>query len=274
MGRYPHRTFRLPVDREQVRALFDREMRREPHAEEGYRVDRNGSVVRLLGREDHCVLYSRFRPEEAAAGVAEQTAEFRSWGLPVEWKVYSHDEPPELPRRLAEVGYAAKPRETLMVFDLSAPLESPSLPPGSEIRRLRADPELADFERVERAAFGREGTFSRKFLEGRLENPDLAAFVAYERGLPVAAGRVERVPGRSFAGIWGGGTVPEARRQGYYRGLVAERAAFARDRGARYLMVEALVDTSRPILEKIGFVALADVVGWELAMPGASGGPA
>jgi GNAT superfamily N-acetyltransferase len=258
----------LTVDRIAVLALFDFEMRRDPVADEGYRVDRQGSVVRLIGRDDHCIVYSHFTAAEAASGVAEQTAEFRRRGQLLEWKVYAHDEPPVLSRLLAEAGYVPKPTETLMVFDLAEPLRAPPLPPGVEIRRITTPSGLDDFETVEHAAFGRDGSFARRMLEGRLGNPDVGAYVAYRDGAPVAAGRVERAPGRSFAGIWGGGTVPPSRGLGLYRALVAERAVWSRDRGAKYLMVEALVDTSRPILERIGFVPLSDVVGWELAPPG------
>ena len=43
----------------------------------------------------------------------------------------------------------------------------------------------------------------------------------------VSAGRLEPVPGTSFAGIWGGSTLPEWRRRGIYRALTAERARSA-----------------------------------------------
>jgi GNAT superfamily N-acetyltransferase len=252
------------VDPTAVLALFDQEMRREPYADADFRVDRKGSVVRLLGSKEHCVLYSRFAPEEAVAGVAEQTAEFRALGLPVEWKVYSHDQPPEVPRLLAEAGYVAKPPETLMVYDLTEPFPPSPRVDGIEIRRIRSPSEARDLESVGRAAFGRTEASDPDRVLDRLDDPELAVFVAYHGSVPVAGGRVECVPGRSFAGLWGGGTVPEFRGRGVYRTLVGARAAFARERGARYLMVEALDGTSRPILERIGFVPLAGVIGWEL----------
>jgi GNAT superfamily N-acetyltransferase len=264
------------MDRTAALALFDAEMRQNPVPEAGFRVDRKGSVVRLIGAEDHCIVYSRFSPGELAAGVAEQTEEFRARGQFLEWKVYSHDEPHDLSRWLARAGYVPKPTETLMVYDLATPLEAPELPPGIEIRRITDDSGLEDYVAAEQAAFGRPEPTARRVLEGRLGQSDVAAYVAYRAGAPVAAGRVERAPGRSFAGIWGGGTAPSSRRLGIYRSLVAERAKWARERGAGFLMVEALVDTSRPILERLGFVALAEVVGWELApepaVPGAARG--
>jgi low temperature requirement protein LtrA len=56
-------------------------------------------------------------------------------------------------------------------------------------------------------------------------------------------------------GLYGGATLPEYRGRGLYRATVAKRAALARERGYRYLQVDAL-PTSRPILERTGFVQL------------------
>jgi GNAT superfamily N-acetyltransferase len=67
---------------------------------------------------------------------------------------------------------------------------------------------------------------------------------------------VEFHHGTEFAGLWGGGTLPEWRGRGVFRALVAHRARLAADRGFRYLQVDATPD-SRPILERLGFVVLA-----------------
>ena len=83
-----------------------------------------------------------------------------------------------------------------------------------------------------------------------------ARVLAVAAQTPIAAGRVEFHPGTEFAGLWGGGTLPAWRRRGVFRALVAHRAALASDRGFRYLQVDASPD-SRPILERLGFVALA-----------------
>ena len=61
--------------------------------------------------------------------------------------------------------------------------------------------------------------------------------------------------GTEFASLWGGSTLEAYRGRGIYRALVARRAALARDAGSAYLQVDAS-DMSRPILERLGFVAL------------------
>ena len=64
-------------------------------------------------------------------------------------------------------------------------------------------------------------------------------------------------------GTHGGGTRPDYQGRGVYRALVAARAAEARRRGHRFLTVDAR-ETSRPILERIGFEPLTKVRDWTL----------
>jgi GNAT superfamily N-acetyltransferase len=99
----------------------------------------------------------------------------------------------------------------------------------------------------------------------RLADPAFALYVAYADGRPVASARAEFPPGRSFAGLWGGGTISEYRGRGIYRALVQARAEEARRRGYRYLRVDAR-DTSRPILERLGFIALTPIIEWRLPL--------
>ena len=82
--------------------------------------------------------------------------------------------------------------------------------------------------------------------------------------MPVSSGRLELAPGKAFAGLYGGGTRPDYQGRGVYRALVAARAAEARRRGHRYLTVDAR-ETSRPILQRIGFQPLTTIRDWTLA---------
>jgi GNAT superfamily N-acetyltransferase len=71
----------------------------------------------------------------------------------------------------------------------------------------------------------------------------------------ICSGRLARVAGTEFAGIWGGSTLPEWRGQGIYRALTAARARAALDEGVRYINSDCTV-MSRPILERSGLVAV------------------
>ena len=248
----------------EVRELFDQRMRRDPPEIDGYRIEKIGTLVRLIGSSDHTILYSRPRPEEAAHLVAAQVADLKPRGQTVEWKVYSHDQPPELPGLLALAGFVADPSETLMAFDLRSDLPDHSFPERSEVREIRTEDGFRDLVAVDRAAFGRPDPTRYDRLHSHLADPRIANFVAYLKGKPVASGRVQVEQGRPFAGLFGGGTIPRFRRRGIYHRLLSVRAEFARKAGARYLLVEAVDTTSRPILEKAGFVPLAGVVGWVL----------
>jgi GNAT superfamily N-acetyltransferase len=136
-------------------------------------------------------------------------------------------------------------------------------PPGIEVRQVTDGAGAADLVAVSEAAFGRDEPWRLEQLVGRLEDPTQALFVAYDGGVPVSSGRLELAPGKAFAGLYGGGTRPDYQSRGVYRALVAARAAEARRRGHRFLTVDAR-ETSRPILQRIGFEPLTTIRDWTL----------
>jgi predicted N-acetyltransferase YhbS len=91
----------------------------------------------------------------------------------------------------------------------------------------------------------------------RLSRADgMELWVAEADGQVVSAGRLEPVPGTSFAGIWGGSTLPEWRRRGIYRALTAERARSALRLGKTLINSDS-TEYSRPILERYGFLKVS-----------------
>jgi len=252
----------------EILALYDAEMRAAPPPEAGVRYERDGAVVRAIGSQ-HCIVFSDLAGTDVAAVIAGQTAFFGSIGAEVEWKVYGHDLPADLGRQLAAAGFVPGDPETLMAFDLNARTLRGAAPAGVEIRRVTDAAGLADLVAVSSVAFNRNDGWKMEAFGSRLADASLGLYVAYADGGPVSAARVELPPGRSFAGLWGGGTVPGYRRRGIYRALVAARAEEARRRGYRYLTVDSRDATSRPILEQLGFEALTSITGWTLsAAPG------
>lgn len=162
----------------------------------------------------------------------------RMRGIPghVEWKYYSHDGP-ELRERLLEDGLEPEDEETVVVA------EAASIPPPPEDVELR----VVNEEFVDLAA----EVFGERFSLP----PVAVAVVALVDGQAVSGGRIDLEEGTDFAGLFGGVTLPEYRRRGLYRATVAKRAELARDGGYRWLYSDAL-PTSRPILERLGFVAI------------------
>jgi GNAT superfamily N-acetyltransferase len=100
-------------------------------------------------------------------------------------------------------------------------------------------------------------------MRQRLHTGAVTPVLALAGAEPVCAARVDFHIGTDFASLWGGGTLPEWRGRGIYRALVSRRARLARDRGYRYLRTDAL-PTSRPILEKLGFVRITTTVPYTL----------
>ena len=155
-----------------------------------------------------------------------------------------------------------------MVRDLAEPFSALNHLDGLELRQVHDEAGIRDAVSAASAAFGKDDGSVVTHAEGRLNDPTVALFVAYLDGTPVLVGkgRTDR-PGRSFASLFGGGTRPEYRKRGIYHALVSIRAQLARDRGFRYLTVDARDETSRPILERNGFAPLAGIVGWILQAP-------
>jgi len=245
-----------------VLALYDARMRADPPEEIGLASQWAGPVLRRLGVRAF-IEHWTFDAMGAEAATAAEAAHFRRAGQAVEWRVFSHDRPVNLEAALAAAGFVPEPAETFMVFDLADRLDLGPIPAGVTVRRVTDAAGLADVMAVRAAAFGDEHVALGEELGARLADPGLALYVAYEAGRPVASARLEAPPNRPFAGLYGGGVRPESRGLGLYRTLVAARAEEAARRGVRYLTVDA-AETSRPILERIGFQALATVRGWEL----------
>ena len=201
--------------------LFDAQMRR-PNQPDGcmYIGDGWSAVLRPPADGNVEPLVARMR-------------EVNGW---VEWKYYAHDGA-DLPAKLLAAGLEPEDEETVLVA------EAASIPPAPSDVDMREDVEA--FVALAERVFGR----GHDFPEGSVP------VVAFVDGEPVSGGRVDLDPGVEFAGLFGGLTLPEFRGRGLYRATVARRAEIAREHGFPYLYVDAL-PTSRPILERLDFVAI------------------
>ena len=210
------------MDPTEILGLFDEQMRRRAAPDHLF-VSNGWSAV-------------LWRPDDSE--VEPLVARMRDVPGHVEWKYYSHDGP-ELRERLFAAGLEPEDEETVVVAE-AASIAPPSA--GVELR-------VATDEFVELA----ERVFGRSHGSGL---PEVSvAVVAVVDGKPVSGGRVDFEQGVEFAGLFGGITLPEYRGRGLYRATVAKRAELARERGYRWLYSDAL-PTSRPILERLGFVPM------------------
>jgi GNAT superfamily N-acetyltransferase len=251
------------MDAAAILARYDAEIRADPPAEVGVERVWCDGVLRSLGAYD-LVGWWDFASERAREIAEREAAFFRDRGAEAaEWKVFSHDKPAGLDGALAAAGWTGEEVETFVVFDMEQGLPPVDPPAGLEIREATNPTGFTDFLAVNAAANNRPARQSVEDLEKTVDDPGLAYFVAYAEGRPVASGGLQLPLGRAFAGLYSGGTVPDYRRRGGYQALVAARASEARRRGYRFLWVDAR-ETSRPILQRLGFQPLATVRGWVL----------
>ncbi|MFC8916505.1 GNAT family N-acetyltransferase [Streptomyces sp. NPDC057116] len=250
------------MDHHTLLDLFDRQTRRDarPDAPDST-VERVGDVVRQTGPAHgwNGVLWSDLDAARADGAIAEQVRHFTALGRAFEWKLYAHDRPAGLGERLRAAGFVAGPEEALMVAEAAGPGATGTAPPeGVELRAVTDEAGVALVTEVHERAFGTDATLlGRRLLDQLAARPQtVVAVVALAGGRPVGSARLELPPGTVFAGLWGGGTVPEWRGRGIYRALVAHRARLAAERGHRYLQVDAS-DMSRPILRRLGFTPLS-----------------
>jgi len=252
-----------------VLAAFDAEVRRSVQPDgSGARVEASPLVVRWAGGDGggwSGIAWSGLGEADvdADAAIAEQVAYFAAYGAHgerFEWKLYDYDRPPDLAGRLLAAGFAAEGEEWLMVREVPAEAELPSVELPSGVRLLPVTDEAGVdlLIEVHERVFGTDHSRLRRSLLAQLRDcPEVTGMVVAMAGdQPVCSARIEFLPGTSFASLWGGGTLPGWRGRGIYRALVAYRTQLAAARGYRYLYVDAAPD-SRPILARLGFTRLA-----------------
>jgi len=241
--------------------LYDRDERREANFYNNLR-EETSHVVRFRPKPDMkggcCILYSRLTPENADQVIEEQVADFERLGLEFEWKLYDHDQPPDLRERLVAHGFAIEEAEALMVLDLAQISEALLEPMTHDIRRI------TDPEQIYAAVIAvKEEIWQEKLVqqaeelaqELRLDGEYISFYAGYVDDRPVCSAWIRFNETGSFASLWGGSTLPAHRKHGFYTALVAVRAQEAIQRGCRFLTIDAS-PMSRPIVARHGFQLL------------------
>lgn len=227
---------------------FDRQLRRDVAGGEN-----DGETVIWIDDGWRGVIWSDLDERNADAAIARAVSRLRSCGGEFEWKLYGHDRPADLPRRLEAAGLVPGEEETVLVAEISALEPTTELDVRVALDRNAVEKLVWLHDRV----FGGQHAAIGRALERSLgqDPPPSLGVVCFASDEPVSAARIEFPPGSEFATLWGGCTLPESRGRGAYRATVALRAQLARERGYRYLVVDAM-PASRPILERLGFAAL------------------
>ena len=237
-------------DLEERIAAQPNDMRRE----ETRYVIRHVPLAPKTGFRNGFISYSRLGEGAVEPAIDEQIRFFDNLGVGFEWKVYSHDTPPDLRQRLAARGFEIEDAEAIMVLALSEAPPQLLAPVSHDVRLLDDPDQLDDYFAVQREVWQKDLAGQAGHLrDSMIMYPEpLAVYVAYDQDKPVASARLF-YDGRSpFASLWGGSTLASHRKQGFYTALLAVRVQEAIRRGARYLTIDAS-PMSRPIVARFGF---------------------
>ena len=250
----------MPIDPAHVLARLDYERQHVPLGNET--LQRADPVVRMWSPDGthHWIIWSRLDAANADAVIDREIAHHRALNVSFEWKVFSHDQPPDLKDRLVLRGFEVGAVENVMMLDAEdarAMADRDTLPPDVRVETVRTVDQVQLFKRLAEAVFGGDWSFTTGELQSQIDRNEIGhrGYIAYHGDESSAIGRLYVHPQSHFAGLYGGGTLPAFRGRGLYRATVHARIADAVRFGAKYLMVDAR-DTSRPILERMGFVSI------------------
>ncbi|MGD0464602.1 MAG: GNAT family N-acetyltransferase [Tepidisphaeraceae bacterium] len=227
---------------------------------DGHAIEILPLVTRLRSADGsrHSILFSSLTNDNADAAIAEEAAHYRALGAEVEWKAYAHDKPADLLQRLSRHGFEIGPLETVLVLDLH---DRPAWmnDAANEVIRVENPDQVKLFRKAAAEIFQKDYELTANELLAGIRSGSRGhlGYIALDGNIAASIGRLYTQAHSAFGGLYGGGTLKSHRGRGLYRAVVAARARDAAQMGARYLIVDAL-PTSRPILEKLGFVRLTD----------------
>ena len=239
-------------------AAYDEQLRGQAESDSAVETDYDGPLVRVHYRHRGFIGYRSLeglsnRPLDAL--IDRQVTHFAERGQAFEWKTRGHDWPSDLPERLRAHGFAPEPRETVLIGVAARMAVDPIVPDDVTVRSVRADEDMRRIAAMESSVWDEDWGWLADELIGLVAGGHTEVLVAESMDQVVSAGWIVYKPGTDFAGIWGGSTLKAWRGRGIYRALVAQRAQLAVGHGYRFLQVDAS-DDSRPILQRLGFVAV------------------
>jgi GNAT superfamily N-acetyltransferase len=244
----------------EILELYDRHERRGADYP-GYSRVEAGKTIRMLNGEaggHNCLIYSRLSADDADGAIEAELDWFRGLGRGFEWKLYSHDNPPDLKERLARHGFSIGEDEAIMALELAGLPAALAADHPHDVRKVGEGASFADYAAVDAIAWPENHESYIREIEATLrDSPErMSAWVAYVEGKPVCAARVDFPEASPFASLWGGTTLEPYRKRGIYTAMLSARAKEAIGRGYRFLTIDAS-PMSRPIVERQGFRLLS-----------------
>jgi hypothetical protein len=208
------------------------------------------------------VSQARLADDEADAVIDATLAEYAALGLRFKWVISPTCRPRDLAQRLARRGMLPR-RSVVMAADIADlhPLPAP------DVTVERVDESTVDiFSDVVAAGWGmpaapladyQRAVLAADRLAGRSRSQRYGTYLARIAGEPVGGGN--HVLFERSAYLMGAVVLPQARGRGAYRALIAARLADIAATGVRLVTIQAIAETSAPILARLGFTVVAEL---------------
>jgi hypothetical protein len=204
------------------------------------------------------VLWSRTgRPLDELIG--EIAGHAQAWGhSEVEWEISAATRPASTEAELLSRGAELTATVQVLGYDLTDGLPVLTVPPGVRAEIVSDEAGLWAQQLVSSHVWGHGRDPSAADVARELPKvtkglADWSAFrvVAFVDDEPACSGGCTLV--NRVAQFWGGATRSALRGRGAYRAVLARRMAVASEHGATLALVKGVVETSAPILRRIGF---------------------
>ncbi len=257
------------LDIQSLLTAYDEQLRDEAEVAVALHRERHGPVIWAVFPGDRG--FVTYRSLSGWSGdlldtlIGETVAHFIADGITqAEWKTRGHDDVPELDLLLRRHGFVPDEPESVMIGRAEDLAVDVPLPRGVTLRRITELDDVRRMVAMQDEVFGNpRPDLAAELVHRAAERDDgMELWVAEADGEIISAGRIEPVAGTDFAGIWGGATRPEWRRQGVYRALTAERARSALRSGKTFINSDS-TEFSRPILERSGFAKVTTTTPYE-----------
>jgi hypothetical protein len=179
------------------------------------------------------------------------------------WWIGPSAQPENLVELLEARGFRAAPDgPELRAMALTSP--PPETPSEIEVRRVETFDDFVASREVQWDAFAtpderreQQRPHMRTEFDESIEHGTPRSFLALLDGKPAATGMA--LPSARGVFLIAGSTATWARGRGLYRALVRARWDYAVERGTPALVTEALIDTSFPILRRLGFAEVCTI---------------
>jgi GNAT superfamily N-acetyltransferase len=239
-------------------AAYDARMRMPPGAvPTGVTHEYDGPILRIVGAQTGRIRAPRDLGVTGAdldRLITRQRDYFQARGQGVEWKVRAHDLPADLPDRLVAAGFTARHPAAVLIGFADEVAADPILPDGVVLRQAHGADDLRRIADQQTEVWGFDCSWVADDLAARLSADlgQITILVAEAGDRFACTAWTIYHPGTEFVALLGGTTLPQWRRRGLYRAMLASRAREAAARGYRLLHVDASPH-SAPILRRHGF---------------------